>query len=89
MRNFNFVSHGGNGKRSYPATIYLFKVSNRNTRERCEICSKLTIKIVEKCMKYVLRQQKNTRTMLMRRSGVFLVSIDFELENVSWVPLQS
>ena len=40
-------------------------------------------------MKYVLRQQKNTRTMLMRRSGVFLVSIDFELENVSWVPLQS
>ena len=40
-------------------------------------------------MKYVLRQQKNTRTMLMRRSRVFLVSIDFELENVSWVPLQS
>ena len=25
------------------ATIYFFKVSNRNTRKRCEICSKLTI----------------------------------------------
>ena len=24
--------------------IYLFKGNNRNTRERCEICSKLTIK---------------------------------------------
>ena len=29
---------------SLPAGIYLFKVSNRNTRTRCEICSKLTIK---------------------------------------------
>ena len=30
----------------YPAGIYLFKVNNRNTRTRREICSKLTIKIV-------------------------------------------
>ena len=28
----------------YPDNIYLFKVSNRNTRKRCEICSKLTLK---------------------------------------------
>ena len=28
----------------YPAKIYLFKVNNRNTRKRCEICLKLTIK---------------------------------------------
>ena len=27
-----------------PANIYLFKVNNRNTRERCKICSKLIIK---------------------------------------------
>ena len=27
-----------------PGGIYLFKVNNRNTRTRCEICSKLTIK---------------------------------------------
>ena len=28
----------------YTANIYLFKVTNRNTRKRCKICSKLTIK---------------------------------------------
>ena len=27
-----------------PGNIYLFKVNNRNTRKRSEICSKLTIK---------------------------------------------
>ena len=32
----------------YPAGIYLFNVSNRNTRKRCEICSKLTIKTPER-----------------------------------------
>ena len=26
-----------------PANVYLFKVSNRSTRKRCDICSKLTI----------------------------------------------
>ena len=31
-------------ERSLPAKIYLFKVKNRNTRKRCEICPKLTIK---------------------------------------------
>ena len=30
-----------------PANIYPLKVSNRNTRKRCEICSKLTIKTPE------------------------------------------
>ena len=28
--------------------IYLFKVNNKNTRKRCEICSKLTIKTPER-----------------------------------------
>ena len=32
----------------YPAGIYLLKVNNRNTRTRCEICSKLTIKTPER-----------------------------------------
>ena len=31
------------------AGIYLLKVNNRNTRTRCEICSKLTIKTSERC----------------------------------------
>ena len=26
---------------NFPADIYLFKVNNKNTRKRCEICSKL------------------------------------------------
>ena len=32
----------------YPDNIYLFKVNNRNTRKRCEICSELTIKTPER-----------------------------------------
>ena len=33
---------------SYPAGNYMFKVKNRNTRTRCEICSKLTMKTPER-----------------------------------------
>ena len=40
-----------------PANIYLFKVNNRSTRKRCEICSKLTIKTPERC------QWRNCRVM--------------------------
>ena len=43
-----------------PAGIYMFKVNNRNTRTRCEICSKLTIKTPEPGH--------------WRRSGVFIVN---------------
>ena len=32
-----------------PVDIYLLKGNNRNTRTRCEICSKLTIKTPERC----------------------------------------
>ena len=31
-----------------PAGNYMFKVSNRNTRARCEVCSKLIIKTLER-----------------------------------------
>ena len=34
--------------RSNLANIYLFNVNNRNTRKRCEICSKLTTKTPER-----------------------------------------
>ena len=40
--------------------IYLLKVNNRNTRTRCEVCSKLTIKTPELCQ--------------WRHSGVFIVN---------------
>ena len=45
-----------------PAGNYMFKVNNRNTRTRCEICSKLTIKTPERCH--------------LRRSGVFIVNFE-------------
>ena len=34
---------------NYPAGNYMLKVNNRNTKTRCEICSKLTIKTPEQC----------------------------------------
>ena len=42
---------------------YMFKVNNRNTRKRCEICSKLTIKTSEGCQ--------------LLHSGVFIVNFDY------------
>ena len=44
----------------YPANIYLFKVNNRNTRKRREICSKLTIKTPKR----------------RQHSGVFIVNFE-------------
>ena len=41
---------------------YIFKVNNRNTRTRCEICSKLTIKIPKR--------------RHWRRSGIFIVNFE-------------
>ena len=32
-----------------PVGSYLFKANNRNPRARCEICSKLKVKIPERC----------------------------------------
>ena len=34
--------------RDFPADIYLLKLNNRNTREKCEFCSRLTIKTAER-----------------------------------------
>ena len=45
-----------------PPGIYLLKVNNRNTRTRYEICSKLTIKTLER--------------RHWRRSGVFIVNFE-------------
>ena len=48
--------------KSPPVDIYLLKIDYRNTRARCEICSKLTIKTPE-------RRQ-------WRRSFVFIVNFE-------------
>ena len=51
---------------------YMLKVTNRNTKTRCEICSKLTIKIPERrheiCSKLTIKIQNDV-------IGVFLVSL--------------
>ena len=44
------------------AVNYMFKFNNRNSRKKCKICSKLTVKISE-------RHQR-------RRSGVFIVNVE-------------
>ena len=49
-------------KISFPAGIYLLKVNNRNTRTKCEVCSKLTIKIPER--------------RRLGRSGIFIVNFE-------------
>ena len=51
-------------ERSYPAGIYLLKVSNRNTRARCEICSKLTANTPERCQ-WQKHQQKHKIVVLL------------------------
>ena len=63
-----------------PANFYMFKGNNRDTRESCEICSKLTMKTPER--------------RHLRLSGVFIVNfehifssisiVNFEQVNVSW-----
>ena len=40
-----YVNHFGSDQ----TNIYLFKVNNGNTRKRCELYSKLTIKTPEGC----------------------------------------
>ena len=52
-----------------PANIYLFNVNNRNTRKRCEIWSKLTIKTPER------RPERSQ----WRRFGVFIVNFEHNL----------
>ena len=45
-----------------PAGKYVFKVNNRNTRTRCEICSKITIKKPERRQQRPYLQHPFTRT---------------------------
>ena len=59
---------------------WMFKVNNRNTRRRCEICSKLTIKTPERYFLYPVKISENLlffdvfRGYRRRRSGVSIVN---------------
>ena len=65
---FNFLQCGN--LISIPAGNYMFKVNNRNNRTRCEICSKLTMKIPER------RQWLKPKILL---------SYFLEMKNYSWL----
>ena len=62
MASFDLLQSYKNTWINIPAHIYLPKVNNRNTRTRCEICSKFTMKTPE--------------IHHWRRSGVFIVKFE-------------
>ena len=64
-----------------PATIYLFKINNRNTRKKREIWSKLTIRNTRK--RREIWSKLTIKTAERRR----LSFVDFVQVNVSWVPV--
>ena len=45
---FSFLHRESQSVAPYLAEVYLLKVNKRNTRTRCEVCSKLTIKTPER-----------------------------------------
>ena len=68
--------------RTLLANIYLFIVNNRNTRKGCEICSKFTIKTLER------RQLRHSSVFMVNFeyiSHLFLVFLFLILNNVSWI----
>ena len=48
-----------------PSGIYLLKVSNRNTRARCEICSKLTIKTHTRSGVFIVKSEHTSHLVLV------------------------
>ena len=54
--------HSRDSTKANPTGNYMFKVNNRNTRKRCKICSKLTIKTPERSH--------------CRRAGAFIINFE-------------
>ena len=61
----------------------MFKVKNRNTRKRCEICLKLTLKTPER------RQRQKTEHLCSGFNMILLEFIDTLLLNFFWLSLIS
>ena len=90
-----FQSHKTVEKSSFTAKIwkynsssqagnFMFKINNRNTRKRSEICSKLTIKILER------HQWQHSRVFIVNFEHIsYLVLLfyiaNFEQANLDWV----
>ena len=58
----------------YPVGIYMFKVNNRDSRTRCQTCSKLTIKIPDR-LQILWNSQENTCVRVpLLQSGSSLIN---------------
>ena len=68
------VKYPENEKRIYPVGIYLLKVNNRNTRTRCEICSKLTSVVKRRSGVFIVNSEHISHLVLV-----------FLLLTLSWV----
>ena len=76
----NYIYTGKNSS----TNIYLFIVNNSNTRKRCEICLKLTIKSVQRRSTVFI---VNFEQISYLFTPFFSVSsVNFEEVNVCWVP---
>ena len=63
---------------AYPENKYMFKVNNRDTKKKCEICSKLTIKLTTSNDWYVMS------SCHCRHSVLFLICI-VNFEHISYI----
>ena len=66
---------------SVPARNYLFKASNWSTRKRCQECSRLRIKELERC------RWCHPSAFIVNCEHIsnFLIIVDFQQANVCWV----
>ena len=69
---------------SVPIGNYLFKVSNWNTRTRCENCSRLRMNTLEQC------QWRRSSVFIVNCTHIsnFLLIIEFEQVKVCWVHIE-
>ena len=71
-------------KSSFPTRNYLFKVSNWNTTLSCENCSRLKMKILERC------QWRRSSVFIINCEDIsnFLLNIEFEQAKVCWIHIE-
>ena len=70
-----------------PVGNYIVKVNNRNTRTRCEICSKLKIKTTERHQNgpsHIETSPLVCSVTTWRRSGVFIVNFEHICSANQW-----
>ena len=63
----------------------MFKFNNRNTKIRCEICSKLTIKTLRRFAVFIVNFEHIPHLVLVILIFSVLVIVNFEQVNAGWV----